>query len=262
MSNAAEPAARLVQLSYCYPGSRDRTPALQDVSLTIEPDDYVAVVGPNGSGKSTLLKILLGLLRPTAGTVRVFGSEPAEMRRWIGYVPQHASIDLDFPADAMDVVLMGRLGGAPWAWRYSEEDREAAAAALRRVDAADLAHRRLSELSGGQRQRVLIARALAADAKMLLLDEPTASVDRRMERSIYDLLHELNARIPIVLVTHDVGFITAHVKHVACLNRRLVAHTTGEVSDEVIAKMYEQLGPVHHLHHHHDGHEDGGTVGL
>ncbi|MCC7204565.1 MAG: ABC transporter ATP-binding protein [Phycisphaeraceae bacterium] len=236
-----------VTFAYAQQGSTGE-PVLDDVSLVVEPDDFLGVIGPNGGGKTTLLKIILGLLAPQTGTVRVLGQPPAKVRPRIGYVPQHAQIDITVPASVLDVVLMGRLHRSSWGLRYSRPDVEAARAALEQTAVADLANRRLGTLSGGQRQRVLIARALASDAKMLLLDEPTAGVDAQAERGLTDLLHQLNERIPIVMVSHDISFVSTHLKRVACLNRRLTCHRAGEVTSEIIAEMYghQHVMLVHH----------------
>lgn len=234
------PAAELVNVTYRYPGAPpDTPPVLEDVSLRIEPDDYVGLIGPNGGGKTTLLRILLGLLRPELGEVRVLGTSPTQARSRVGYVPQHARIDTTVPASVLDVVLTGRLNRSGWGVRYGPEHRSAALAALEQTGVAHLASKTVAELSGGQRQRVLIARALASDAAILLLDEPTAGVDAPMERGFYALLQELNERLPIVLVSHDVSFVSSHMKRIACLNRRLVCHTASEVTAEMLAATYD-----------------------
>jgi zinc transport system ATP-binding protein len=169
----------------------------------------------------------------------VLGLPPAEARPKIGYVPQHAHIDTTVPASVLDVVLTGRLNRSGWGMRYGPEHRGEATAALEQTGVADLAGSTVAELSGGQRQRVLIARALAADAEILLLDEPTAGVDAPMERGFYALLEQLNKRLPIVLVSHDVSFVSSQMKRVACLNRRLVCHTAAEVTAEMLAATYD-----------------------
>ncbi|MDY7110418.1 MAG: ABC transporter ATP-binding protein [Planctomycetota bacterium] len=232
---------------YGYPPHALSMPVLEDVDLQIGPGDFLGVIGPNGGGKTTLLKIILGFLRPQRGTVSVLGGRPQKVSRRIGYVPQNARIDLAAPASVLDVVRMGRLGVSSWGCRFGREDTEAAMAALERTQTADLADRPIAHLSGGQRQRVLIARALAGEAKLLLLDEPTAGVDAHIERGLTDLLHRLSERMPIVLVSHDVSFISRHLKRVACLNHRLTTHAAHEVSAEVIAQMYH--GEVRMVQH-------------
>ncbi|MGB9689177.1 ABC transporter ATP-binding protein [Thermogutta sp.] len=241
--------ARLEHVTFSYrsPTGGLLEPVLQDVSLEIYQDDFLGVIGPNGGGKTTLLKIILGLLEPQQGTVSVFGKSPREVRHLIGYVPQHARVDTSVSACVLDVVLAGRICHSPWGFLYSRADREKALAALRLTGTADLAHRRLATLSGGQRQRVLIARALAAEPKLLLLDEPTAGIDPYVEQNLTDLLHALNERLPIVIVSHDIGFVSTHLKRVACLNRRLTVHSAAEVTRSTMATFYGEH--VHLVQH-------------
>jgi zinc transport system ATP-binding protein len=220
---------------------------LEDVTLTVQERDFLGVVGPNGSGKSTLLKIILGLIQPLSGKVRVFGQPPERARHFIGYVPQHADLDSNFPISVMDVVLIGRLGKSARLGRYGETDRQAAKEAMRGVGIDDLRNHHFGTLSGGQKQRVLMARALVGRPDLLLLDEPTTSVDGRVEQDIYELLKELNEKVTIILVSHDLGFISSYVKHVACVNRRLVCNPTNEITGEVIEACYR--GPVHMIKH-------------
>ena len=220
---------------------------LEDITLTVQERDFLGIVGPNGSGKSTLLKIILGLIHPLRGRVRVFGQPPERARHLIGYVPQHADLDGSFPISVMDVVLIGRLGKAPRLGRYGKTDRQTAEGAMQEVEIHDLRNRRFGTLSGGQKQRVLMARALVGKPELLLLDEPTTSVDGRVEQDIYDLLKRLNEKVTIVLVSHDLGFISTYVTHVACVNRHLVCNPTEHITGDVVEACYG--GPVHMIKH-------------
>ena len=228
-------------------------PVLEDVSLRIESDDYLALLGPNGGGKSTLLRVLLGLQEPDAGSVRVLGQSPRMARGRIGYVPQSFGFDRDFPIRVLDVVRMGRLGA-----NRPGDDDELARAALARVEMAPLAARPIGALSGGQLQRVLIARALAQQPSLLLLDEPTASLDERIGRSVWELFSELSEEMAVVVVSHDIGAISQHVRSVACLNRRLHAHPTRELTSEILEATYGcpvdllAHGHPHRVLHTHD----------
>lgn len=245
-----EPIVLLENVTFAYPGQHGRRAVLEDASLRIEGKDFLGIIGPNGGGKTTLLKIMLGLLKPDRGTVHILGQQPTRTRHRIGYVPQQAQFDATVPASVLDLVLTGRLGRSPWGAWFGKRHVADAMEALRQTESEELAHRKIGELSGGQRQRVLIARALAADAELLLLDEPTAGVDSHMERGLTDLLHQLNKRLPIVIVSHDISFVTTHLKRVVCLNRRLTCHAVEEISDEVISQMYQK--PVRTIQHRHD----------
>jgi zinc transport system ATP-binding protein len=197
---------------------------LEDVSLDIRPGDFIAMIGPNGGGKTTLLKLMLGLLRPNRGTIRVLGDPTEKASHHIGYVSQDVHINRSFPITAIDVVLMGKLGpGKRWA-KSSVQDRADALDALERMEIADCASSKIGELSGGQRQRVFIARALVTQPKVMLLDEPTASIDAKGQAEFYRLLKELNKDITILVVSHDLVAISTYVKSVACVNKRLHYH--------------------------------------
>jgi len=232
---ATAPVVELVKVSAGYGAE----PALEEVSLTVGPLDFLGLVGPNGGGKTTLLRVLLGLLEPSRGEVRLFGHPPATGRNRVGYVPQALRFDRDFPVRVLDVVLMGCLGRAPRFRPYPAVDRRRAMETLDQLDLGDLAARPVGELSGGQLQRVLIARALLGDPDLLLLDEPTASVDPAARGAIFDLLAELNQSLAIILVTHDMGVISSHVKTVGCLNRRLHYHGGTELTAEVVRATWQ-----------------------
>ncbi|NTU53468.1 MAG: ABC transporter ATP-binding protein [Chlorobiaceae bacterium] len=204
---------------------------LHGLSLSVYEADFLAVLGPNGGGKTTLLKVILGLMKPTSGTVSVFGEAPGHAKGRIGYVPQSLVFDRSFPISALELVLMGRLARKRLMQRYGKEDRQKALEALEITGLAAFAGRRIGTLSGGELQRVLIARALAGEPDLLLLDEPTASVDPDMKTTIYDLLDELRKHHTIVLVTHDTGTIGRHVSRIACLNCTLDMHEAGSTLD-------------------------------
>ena len=225
-------------------------PVLQNVTTTIHEGDFVSIVGPNGGGKTTLLKLILGLLSPDSGEIQVYGTTPAKARRRVGSMPQHAHLDPQFPVTVTDVVLMGRHGRRRVFGPSSRRDHEIAGAAMAETRVDHLHDRPFSDLSGGQRQRVLIARALATEPDMLLLDEPTASLDPRVQDELYDLLHRLNARMTLVLVSHDVGVVSQHVDRVLCVNVTLDEHDTTMLAGE-LTKLYGDGSLVRHDHHHH-----------
>jgi len=213
---------------------------IEDITLKIRKGDFFGIIGPNGGGKSTLLKAILGLIPVTSGKISIFGRSVHDARRLIGYVPQYAEFDKRFPISVWDVVLMGRRSVRGMHPFYSTEDKQQAIKALQTVQMDGLKKRHISELSGGQRQRVFIARALVSHPKILLLDEPTASVDKEMQKTIYDFLSELNKTMTIVLVTHDIGVLSSYVTRVSCLNRFLFTHD----DDRVISK--EMLEAAYH----------------
>ncbi len=217
----------------------DGRTVLEDVNLTVHPQDFIGIIGPNGGGKTTLLKVLLGLIQPTRGRVTIMGVDPAEARRFVGYVPQYSELDHAFPISVWDVAMMGRLGRRGVFQRYSDADREVVAEALRQVDMLQHRDRQMGQLSGGELQRVYVARALASTPEILLLDEPVASVDTRMVGSIYDLLQDLNQRVTILLVSHDIGVVSSYVKTVACLNRLLIYHESREITPEMLQAAYQ-----------------------
>jgi zinc transport system ATP-binding protein len=229
-------------VSFAYNGE----PVLEKVYFKVECGDFLTVLGPNGGGKTTLLKLILGLIRPQKGKIEVFGRSPEKARISIGYVPQHLDFDPRFPLSVCDVILMGRLSGRPFG-PYRREDREAACAALEQVDLLGLRRRGFGELSGGQRQRVLIARALTSSPRLLLLDEPTANIDRDSQRRLYELLGELNRHLTIFMATHDVGFVSKYVKSVLCVNRSVLKHPTSRLGGKLIRDLYgSEMALVQH----------------
>lgn len=218
--------------------SYERTPVLTDVSFSLRQGDFLGIIGPNGGGKTTLLKIMLGLLKPDRGSVRILGDTPLEARHRVGYVPQTTSLNISFPVSALEIALMGRLSLARPGRPYSRRDRDKVEELLRRVGMWELRDRAVGTLSGGQRQRVLIARALATDPEILFLDEPATGVDREFETDLFRLLEDLNQEATIVVITHDIGVISRSVRSVACVNRRLIFHEGGQITKEMIDMAY------------------------
>ena len=228
-----------------------REPVLRNVSLTVPPGEFLGIIGPNGGGKSTLVKLILGLLRPHGGSIAVMGTSPHEARSRIGYVPQYPTFSRrDFPISVMDTVLLGRLGqDSHWSIAYSGADRDIAREVMAAVEILDIAGRPIGSLSGGQLQRVLIARALACRPEILILDEPTANIDIRVEEDIFAMLKQHNDHMTVIVVSHDIAFISGYVDRVACLNQTLVCHATAEISGKTIEELYG--APVKMIHHAH-----------
>ncbi len=243
---------RLDHVSFSYQAG---LPVLQDVCLSIDDKDAVAIVGPNGGGKSTMFGLLLGLLKPDRGTVSVLGNRPELARERIGYMPQYSVFDYEFPVNVMDVVLMGRLHFNRFG-RYSGADKKAAMAALDELGMADLARRPFFALSGGQRQRVLIARALAGEPEIMLLDEPTSNIDPGAQEQFYDVLKKLAGRMTLLVVSHDLGFVSDWLSGVICVNRTVHIHPVSALTGDVIRDMYGyKVNMVRHDHcciHEHD----------
>ena len=213
-------------------------PVLKDVDLNVQQGEFLAMIGPNGGGKTTLLKLILGILKPDRGSVRVFGEEPRKAAGRIGYVPQETSFNRDFPITVFDVALMGKLGGDRKKRGDSKRERESVQESLRRVDMWKYRNRRIGELSGGQRQRVFIARALVSEPEILFLDEPTASVDVEGQSTLYHFFNELNKTVTIVVVSHDVNVLSSYVKSVACVNQKVFFHDESEITPDMLQQAY------------------------
>ena len=225
----------LKQVSVRY----EDTFVLKDVTLTLGENVFLGIIGPNGGGKTTLLKVLLGLIQPERGEVKIFGKKPKDVRGLIGYVPQKSLSIRDFPIRVWDVVLMGRLSIQNNSkFRYSESDFQKAEEALKMVDLIHLKNRPIGELSEGERQRAFIARALAREPRLLLLDEPTSSVDAKMQTSLYDLLGKLKGKLTIVMISHDIGVISSHVDKIACLNVQFYFHDSKQIKKEDLEAAY------------------------
>lgn len=232
---------------------------LEDVSFTVPGRETLCVVGPNGGGKSTLLKVLIGLIKPQRGHVRVLGTNPARARLKVGYMPQHVQIDPLFPIDVEGIVRMGRLRPSGWGF-YSRDDRIAAERALEEVGLLDYRHEAYINLSGGMKQRVLIARALVNEPELLLLDEPTAMVDAHVEAKLLEQLRSLHDRMTILLVSHDAAFVSGLVDEVLCINRTADMHPLEKVEDQAVQRLYggNVRAVVHGRHLHREGESDCG----
>jgi len=241
MSNVIE----IDDVSFAYAG----VPVLEHISLEIPEQQFLGIVGPNAGGKSTLLKIILGLLKPQRGSIKVLGKSPKKARSDLGYVPQYPAFARDFPVTVEQVVLMGRLGQGRIIGGYSRNDKAVCQRVMQETEVINLSQRRIDRLSGGQLQRVLVARALACEPRILLLDEPTANIDMRVENELFDLLKILNKRMTILVVSHDIAFISGYVQRVACLNRTLICHHTENIDGQVIQDLYD--GDVRMVAHKH-----------
>jgi zinc transport system ATP-binding protein len=240
------PVIELEGVSFAFDG---RHPVLSDVTLAVEPLSFACMIGPNGGGKTTLLKLILGLLEPSTGRIRVLGTSPQRARHRIGYMSQHATLDRAFPVRVLDVVLMGRLGPRRVAGPFDRADVAAARDTLAGVGLAGWERRPFADLSGGQRQRVLLARALTSSPELLLLDEPASGLDQKVERDFFDLLIELNRTTTVVLVSHDLGFVQSFVRSVICVHGTVDVHPTNQLDGNTIRELYR--GEVRKVRHDH-----------
>lgn len=245
--------------------------ALEDVSVTVHAGEALGVIGPNGSGKSTLLKAIAGLLSPAAGELRVLGTEPRKLPAGaIAYVPQVEAVDWSFPATVWDAVAMGRFARLKFWQRFSAYDREVVQAALEAVNMAPLASRHIANLSGGQQQRVFVARAIAQEPQLLLLDEPTTGVDAATEAALREIVRNLVAGgLPVIMTTHDLDAVDEWFDRILVLDRKVLA--LGTPREVVESGAYAAIREHTHTHGHlrtdhpvHAGHvahpEVGGAI--
>ena len=247
MNNASVIAFDKVSFSY------GRTKIFDRADLHIPANELVWIVGPNGGGKTTMIKLALGLLEPDDGTVRIFGGSPSSARSRIGYMPQDASLDMRFPISVRDVALMGRLGNGHTIGRFKKHDLNAADRALEMVGLHEVRRHSFSELSGGQLRRLLIARALACEPELLILDEPTANLDALVARELHDLLVSLSGRMTVVMVSHDPAFVSEHVEQVICVKHDIKVHPTTRVDSAFLSEIYgDKMRVVQHDRGLHD----------
>ena len=213
-------------------------PVLEGVDLRVGPREFMALLGPNGGGKTTLLKLVLGILRPQRGRVRVLGAGPGAHSARVGYVPQHTNIKPGFPATVEEVTLLGLGHQGLRGFRFHRDQRERARAAMAQAGVEGIARQPGDELSGGQRQRVLIARALISEPELLIFDEPTANIDPHGTHCFHELLAELREKAAIVLVSHDLASTAPHVDSVACINRRLLYNPEPIMTRDMLSLLY------------------------
>ena len=243
------PIIQIENVSFAYNGQQ----VLDRVNMTVSERDFVWVVGPNGGGKTTMVKLILGLLQPNSGTVRVFGRPPQAARQRIGYMPQHAHLDSQFPVTVMDVALMGRLKGGILPRLFTSQDRRIAEEALEQVGLLDRRRLSLNELSGGLQRRLLIARALSSQPDLLILDEPTANLDKKIETDLFQLLRRLNERLTVLMISHDPTFVSDFVENVVCVNRHVAIHPTATMDRKLLHELYDlPMKMVRHDLGHHE----------
>ena len=207
--------------------------ALDNVSISIKEGTFIGVIGPNGGGKTTLIKVLLGLIKPAEGEVHINSDKP------IGYVPQFNNFEKKFPITVCKVILMGSMSDRKNIFhKYTKKDKEKSLKVMTLLGIEDLSERLIHQLSGGQMQKVLIARALMTDPDILILDEPTASIDSQSRTDIYNLFNDLKGKKTIILISHDIGSISSYVDSIACLNVQLYYHENGKLTEETTTKVY------------------------
>jgi zinc transport system ATP-binding protein len=250
-------------LSFSYRNEK----ALDSINLKVQQGEYLAVIGPNGGGKTTLIKLIMGLLKPQEGSIKVFGKSPDQIQGKIGYVPQQIGFLNGMPVSVLQTVLMGLNNRQRLGWRFSKDEVQAAHDALNYVDMESFAQHRISELSGGQKQRVFLARALISKPELLILDEPTSAIDPHGSFCFYNFLEELNKKVTIVVVSHNLNFIASKIYSLACVNRQLIYNNSPVLTPEMMTMIYGshdehqcQVGAylqeeLHHISHHQEQHK-------
>jgi zinc transport system ATP-binding protein len=216
--------------------SYDKDIVLENINLTVNKKDFLAIIGPNGGGKSTILKLLLGILKQTSGDIKIFKNHPIRNLSKIGYVPQNTNVNIDFPITVLEVVMMGHIGDKQPLIGYGKKETMCARGTLAQVGMEEFANSKIGSLSGGQRQRVMIARALCAHPEVIILDEPTSSIDIQGQKQIYNLLKELNKTITVIVVSHDISVILEYATKVAHINKTLSNHELSSRNKEFGSK--------------------------
>ena len=232
--------------------------AIENASLSIYQDDFIGIIGPNGGGKTTLIKAILGMI-DYSGEVDFAAELFRGSERLVGYLPQQSNFDRAFPISVLEVVMSGLQGEKGFWGRYRGAERQRAMQLLESVGIAAVAEKAIGEISGGQMQRALLCRAIISEPKLLILDEPTNFVDNNFEKELYALLRELNKRMAIVMVSHDIGTITSTVKSIVCVNRTVHRHDSNIITQEQLDNYHCPIQIVSHGHvphtvlAHHDG---------
>lgn len=233
-----QPAVTFDHVFFSY---TDSLPVIEDANFSIVPGEFVGIIGPNGGGKTTLLRLVMGFLAPSSGKITIYGATTSHAQRHLGYVPQSMRFDKQFPISVMELVLQGRLSRLPWYGSYSKHDVDKALQAIELVGLTDFKDRAFGTLSGGQAQRALIARALAGDPELLILDEPTANVDAKVEEEIYDILENLRGKITILMVTHNLRTALELVDRVLCVERTVTPLQPDQVCLHFTQGLYHTL---------------------
>jgi zinc transport system ATP-binding protein len=231
-----KPIISCENLSFAY----EESATLKNISFTVNAGEFIGIIGPNGGGKTTLLKLIVGFLKPTSGTLTLFGTRPQQAIREIGYVPQAMRFDKQFPISVFELALSGRLSRLPWYGAYSQEDYRVTRETLEMLGLTPFQDSAFGTLSGGQAQRALIARALVSQPKLLLLDEPTANVDAQAEADIYALLKQLQGKMTILMVTHDLNAAIDQVGRVLCVQHTLINLLPQEVCEHFALGLYHK----------------------
>lgn len=237
----------IIKLTDVYAGYTSNKAVLKGVNLEVYPHDFIGIIGPNGGGKSTLLKVILGLIQPFSGSI-TFHTDQNYAPANLGYLPQINGSDKSFPIKVIDVVLSGLMGKKGLIKRYTRIEKEEALELLNFVKLTKYANSAIGQLSGGQMQRVYLCRAIINNPEVLILDEPNNFVDKQFEAELYDLLQELNKKMAILLVSHDVGTISSFIKTIACVNESLHYHKTNKISEEILKTYHCPIELITHGH--------------
>ena len=228
------PIIRIEHLSAGY----DQKEVLHDINLTIYSDDYLGIIGPNGGGKTTLMRLILGLKKPTEGSIRFYKDNKEVKEITMGYLPQYNDLDKQFPISVYEVVLSGLSKSKGLFARYTQAQHQQVLDTLNRMQLTDLKDRHIGALSGGQLQRVLLARAIVSKPDVVILDEPNTYIDRRFQKQMYEMLEQINKECAIVIVSHDIAEVLNNVKHIACVNHHLHYHTTADMPREKLEEHF------------------------